>query len=56
MHSWQGRGGDFDNNDDGNNSYKDNNNNNALTQQPTCGRMHSWKGGGVISTGSHLLR
>ena len=21
-----------------------------LTQQPTCGRMHSWQGGGLIST------
>jgi hypothetical protein len=31
MHSWQGRGGDFDNNDDGNNAYKDADNDNART-------------------------
>jgi hypothetical protein len=45
--------GDFDDHDDGNNDHKDNVNNDArttstsfLTQQPTCGRIHSWKGGG----------
>ena len=45
--------GDFDNHDDGNNDHKDYVNDNArtkstsfLTQQPPCGRIHSWKGGG----------
>ena len=49
--------GDFDNHDNGNNDHKDGVKDNArttsasfLTQQPTCGWMHSWKGGGVIST------
>ena len=44
--------GDSDDNDDGNNNHKDNDNDDArttstsfMTQQPTCGRMHSWKGG-----------
>jgi hypothetical protein len=46
--------GDFDDNDDGNNNHKDDDNNDSrtmstsfMTQQPTCGWMHSWKGGGV---------
>jgi hypothetical protein len=45
--------GDFDDHDDGNNDHKDDVNDNArktlnpfLTQQPTCGWIHSWKGGG----------
>ena len=41
---------DFDDHDDSNNDHKDGVNDDArttsttfLTQQPTCGRIHSWK-------------
>ena len=44
--------GDFDDQDDSNNYHKDHVNDNARTtstsfstRQPTCGRIHSWKGG-----------
>ena len=45
--------GDLEDHDEGNKDLKDNVNNNArttltsfLTQQATCGWIHSWKGGG----------
>ena len=38
------------NNDHNNDDNKDSDGKDARTQQPTCGWMHSWQGGGVILT------